>query len=333
MHRRLTIGVIGLGHLGAHHARLAAASATWSLTAVYDIDPARNTALASQYDLSPCESVDELIERCEAVVICTPTASHTDLALRAMGNGRHVLVEKPLCADEAELSALLTTTHRAGVVGAVGHIERFNPAFVAARPHLQSPRFIEAHRLNQFSPRGLATDVVLELMIHDIDLVCDLVGGAPVEIRAAGVPVLSDTDDIANCRLAFADGCVANLTASRISVSPMRKIRIFSVDQYTALDLSEKTAESYRLQRGTGGPPPPGWQPVAQWQERAILHCSFAVADTNALAVELADFHSAIVEGRPPRTDFAAAAVSVRVALQVAAACRDAARRAAAPTR
>ena len=317
-----TAGVIGVGHLGAHHARVLAQSASWHLVGVYDIDSQKNAAVTAQYNLAPCASADELIARSQAVVICTPTASHAQLALQAIAQGKHVFIEKPLCATRAEATALVDAARRQGLVGAVGHIERFNPAVAAARPHIVAPRFIEAHRLNQFSPRGLATDIVLEVMIHDIDLVRELVGSDPSEIRAAGVAVLSDTDDIANCRLMFPNGCVANLTASRISASPMRKMRIFSVDQYTSIDFAARSAESYRLVRGSPDPGLADWRPLAAWQERAIMHRSFPAGGSDALEAELADFHAAITGGRRPRVDIDEGAASLKVALAVADACR-----------
>ncbi|MBI3872716.1 MAG: Gfo/Idh/MocA family oxidoreductase [candidate division Zixibacteria bacterium] len=329
----LTIGVIGVGHLGSHHVRILAALDLWQLAGVFDVDARKNATVAAQYNLSTCGSIDELIERVQAVVICTPTESHAPLARRAIAQGRHVLVEKPLCSSDVEAGELIALARHSGVTAAVGHVERFNPALAVIRGHLGSPRFIEAHRLNQFSPRGLATDVILEMMIHDIDIVRDLVGAEPVEIRAAGVPVLSETDDIANCRLAFPDGCIANLTASRISATPMRKLRIFSADHYTVVDLAEKSAESYRLFGSAALPPAEGYRTLTQWQGKAIAHQAFAVPQVNALEAELRDFHAAILERRPPRVDFAEGARSLRLALAIAAACKESARAARNPER
>lgn len=325
MSERLTIGVIGVGHLGVHHVRLLSQSTRWSLRGIFDSDPVKNRDVAGQYKLQECASADELIARCDAVVVCTPTGSHFTLASAAIKSGKHVFVEKPLVGSNEEAVQLENLRLEHNVTGAVGLIERFNPAVLAVLDQIESPRFIEVHRLNSFSPRGLATDIVLEVMIHDIDLARWLVGEEPSEIRAAGVPVLSETDDIANCRLAFPSGCVVNLTASRISTSPMRKLRIFSVNRYTSIDLQAKTAESYRLFGEGEGIPVGSYSPVASWNGRAIGRSMADVPDSNALDAELHDFHTAIVDNRSPRVSFADGARSLKVALAVASACRDAA--------
>lgn len=325
MSERLTIGVIGVGHLGVHHVRLLAQSSQWTLAGIFDTDPAKNRDVAAQYHFAACSSADELIARCDAVVVCTPTDSHFALASAAISSGKHVFVEKPLVGSNQEAEQLEVLRKQHNVTGAVGLIERFNPAVLAVRDQIESPRFIEVHRLNSFSPRGLATDIVLEVMIHDIDLARWLVGEEPTEIRAAGVPVLSETDDIANCRLAFPSGCVVNLTASRISTSPMRKLRVFSVNRYTSIDLQAKTAETYRLFGEGEGIPTSSYSPVASWRGRAIGRSTAEVVDSNALDAELHDFHDAIVERRSPRVSFVDGARSLKVALSVAAACRGAA--------
>lgn len=330
---QLSIGVIGVGHLGSHHARILAGSRHWKLAGIFDLDPVKNTETAKTFNLPMHESAESLIARCDAIVVCTPTASHFELASASIRKGKHVFIEKPLVStnDEADRLEQLAASHKVTV--AVGLIERFNPAVMAVRDQIVSPRFIEVHRLNSFTPRGLATDIVLEVMIHDIDLARWLVGEEPAEIRAAGVPVLSETDDIANCRLAFPGGCVANLTASRISTSPMRKLRVFSVNRYTSIDLQAKTAETYRLfDDGEALPAAGPYSPVASWRGRAIGRHSADVPDANALEAELDDFHEAITRPRAPRVGLADGARSLKVALDVASACRQAAQIARAHT-
>jgi predicted dehydrogenase len=319
----LSIGVIGVGRLGSHHARIFNAMQGCQLAGVYDIVPDRNNETAAMYNLPPCQSAAELIERADAISICTPTESHFAIARDAIEQGRHVFIEKPVCAIEEDAITLTEMAQDAKVIGAVGLIERFNPAVVSARERIAKPKFIEAHRLNQFSPRGLTTDVVLELMIHDIDLTRYLVGDDPIEIRAAGVPVLSQTDDIANCRLAFPDGCVANLTASRISANPMRKIRFFSQDNYTSLDLASKSVESYRLFAADAAPNSAEYFTVAESQGRRIARWSAPIPEYDALEAELADFRDAVLERRAPRVDLTEGTKSLAVALAVARACRD----------
>jgi predicted dehydrogenase len=322
---RPAIGVAGVGHLGAHHARILHESAGWHLAGVYDIDSNRSLDVATQYGLPVCRDMEELLGRVDAVSVCTPTESHFPIACRAIELGRHVFVEKPVCSSNAEAESLVDMADRAGVLGAVGQIERFNPAVSAVRDRLGSPRFIEAHRLNQFSLRGLATDVVLELMIHDVDLARWLVGEEPAEIRASGVAVLAETDDIANCRLQFPGGCVANLTASRISTNPMRKIRIFSHDHYTSVDLSQKSADSYRLFRAGEDLPAKEYMTLAEGQGRRVARWTTPVTMFDALEAELADFHEAVTAGRAPRVSLAEGAKSLRVALDIVRACREAA--------
>jgi predicted dehydrogenase len=319
----LSIGVIGVGRLGSHHARVFSTLSGCRLAGIYDIMPERNDEVARKYNLPPCQSAADVIKRAEVISICTPTESHFAIAREAIQNGCHVFLEKPICGTEEDANTLADMARAANVIGAVGHIERFNPAVVVARDRIANPKFIEAHRLNQFSPRGLATDVVLELMIHDIDLTRYLVGDDPIEIRAAGVPVLSQTDDIANCRLAFPDGCVANLTASRISANPMRKIRFFSQDNYTSLDLASKSVESYRLFAADTAPDSSEYFTVAESQGRRIARWSAPIPDYDALEAELADFRDAIRERRAPRVDLNEGARSLSVALAVARACRD----------
>lgn len=325
MTNRLSIGVIGVGHLGAHHARLLAGSQRWRLAGICDIDHTKNQAVAEQYHLPICDSSDHLFSTCDAVIVCTPTRSHFELARKAIEAGKHVFVEKPLVGSDDEAAELCRLVAKHKVIGAVGLIERSNPAVLAVRDQIEAPRFIEAHRLNSFSPRGLETDIVLEVMIHDIDLALWLVGEEPSEIRAAGVPVLSGTDDIANCRLAFPSGCVANLTASRISTSPMRKLRVFSVNRYTSIDLQAKSAETYRLFDEGEAAPSASYFPVASWRGRTISRLSTDIPESNALGAELDDFHDAIALHRPPRVTFDEAARSLKVALAVARACREAA--------
>jgi len=319
----MAVGVIGIGHLGSHHARIYSQMAGCNLTAVFDIDPQKNADASQRYKLAECTSIDGLLKCVDALSICTPTETHFDVARAAIEQGKHILVEKPVCDSNDDAEALIDLAEKAGVVGAVGQIERFNPAVAGVRERIGRPRFIEGHRLNMFAPRCLETNVILDLMIHDIDLVRWLVGDEPNEIRAAGVPVLSHTDDIANCRMSFPDGCIANLTASRISVTPMRKIRVFSQDYYASLDLAAKSVDSYRLFDAAAHPDDHEYRTIAAMEGRRIARWSAPTPTYDALETELADFRDAIIDKRAPRVTLAEGAKSLKVALAVAAACRE----------
>lgn len=331
MAERIKVGVVGVGTLGTAHARTYAQLPSCRLSAVYDVDDERNRHTAGEYSLPICRDLDELLAHCEAVSIVTPTDTHCALAMKAIGRHKHVFIEKPVAASVAEAEKLIESACARGVVAAVGHIERFNPAFLAVKDELGEPRFIEAHRLNRFSPRGLETAVILELMIHDVDLVLSIVQSPIVEIRAAAVPVVSDTDDIANCRLLFENGCVANLTASRISAQPMRKLRVFTRDRYASLDLKEKTGELYRLFRKSGRQLelPPRYTPVVDAGNKHIARLGVLIGQGDMLAAELEDFLSAIAKKSAPRVGLAEAAKALSVALDIQRAAKEHRRQAA----
>ena len=243
----LATGVWGVGVWGEKHARVYHALEETRLAGVYDRDRARATEVAQHYGCQAFPSAEALLEACEAVSIAVPTVEHRAAAERAAAAGRHALVEKPMASTVAEADAMVEAARRAGTRLQVGQVERFNPALQAARPHIRAPKFIECHRLAVFQPRSLDIDVVFDLMIHDLDIVLDVVGSTPSSISAVGVAVLSENEDIANARLEFADGCVANLTASRVSQERLRRIRFFQGDAYLSVDLFEKSAELLRV--------------------------------------------------------------------------------------
>jgi predicted dehydrogenase len=236
-------GVWGVGVWGEKHARVYQALPEAELAGVYDHDPVRAREVAERYGCRAFESAEELLAACDAVSIAVPTVEHRAAAERAAAAGRHALVEKPMAVTVDEARAMITAARRANVVLQVGQVERFNPALLAARPHVRHPKFIEAHRLAVFQPRSLDVDVVFDLMIHDLDAVLDVVGASPSSVSAVGVAVLSGSEDIANARIEFEDGCVANLTASRVSQDRLRRIRFFQGDAYLSVDLFEKTCD------------------------------------------------------------------------------------------
>jgi predicted dehydrogenase len=236
-------GVWGVGVWGEKHARVYHTIDEATLVGVYDRDPRKAEEIAARHACRAFASASELLEHCEAISVAVPTVAHREAVEQCAAAGRHVLVEKPMAPTVADADAMLEAARRHGVRLQVGQVERFNPALIAARPFIRAPKFIECHRLATFQPRSLDIDVVFDLMIHDIDAVIDAVGSAPVNVSAVGVAVLSDNEDIANARLEFADGCVANLTASRVSQERLRRIRFFLSDSYLSVDLFEKTGE------------------------------------------------------------------------------------------
>jgi predicted dehydrogenase len=243
----LRVGVVGAGALGYHHVRLLREVSGATLIGFHDARADRAQQVATELGVRAYDSVDALIEECDAMTIAVPTPAHYAVAKAALERGRHLLIEKPLATSLAEADELLAVAARTGALVQTGHVERFNRAVRAALPYVETPRFIDSDRLAPFNPRGSDVAVVLDLMIHDIDLVLTLVGSHVADVAAVGVPVLTPTVDIANARVVFASGAVANITSSRVSRERMRKIRIFQQSGYISLDLAAGDGEFYRL--------------------------------------------------------------------------------------
>lgn len=254
MAERLRVGVVGVGSLGQHHARVYADLPGATLVAVHDLAPERARSVAERYGAAACVELQELLERVDALSIAVPTVDHHVVALQAIAAGRHLLVEKPFTTTLREADELIERARAKGLVLQVGHIERFNPAAEALYRNATQPRFIEVHRLGSFSARSLDIDVVLDLMIHDLDVILALDGSEPVQVEAVGVPVLTPKVDIANARLRFGSGLIANLTASRVSTEKVRKFRVFAPRTYISVDFAGREAQVYRLKDGEGGP-------------------------------------------------------------------------------
>ena len=240
---KLRIGVLGAGHLGKFHIQQAKEIESLDLIGFYDPDPEKVKSASQEFGIKGFLSMDELIDSVDIVDVVTPTLSHYECAAQALRKFKHVFIEKPITNTIEEARELLKLVHEAKVKVQVGHVERFNPAFVVAKDSIKDPQFIETHRLAQFNPRGTDVSVVLDLMIHDIDIILSVVDCPIKKISASGVAVLSDTPDIANARIEFVNGCVANITASRISMKNMRKSRFFQKDAYIAVDFLEKESE------------------------------------------------------------------------------------------
>lgn len=279
--------VIGVGHLGRHHARILASLPGITLAGVVDINRDRAVQVAAEHGTKAFGDVREMTGQVDVVVVAVPTESHAAVAMPWIEAGVHALVEKPIAQTVAQADALIAAAKAAGVVLAVGHSERFNPAVAAARPYVTDPRFIEVHRLGTFPDRSLDIDVVLDLMIHDLDLILSLVPSEIEGVEAVGVPVLTPKVDIANARIRFANGCIANLTASRISRDPVRKIRFFQRDSYVSIDTASREVEMYKLV------PQPGAVPK-------IGGGKLDVSGDEPLKRELEDFVAAVRGGHAP---------------------------------
>jgi predicted dehydrogenase len=248
--KRLRVGVVGVGHIGKNHARLYADLVPAHFTAIFDTDRAKAEELAAEFGVASAGSLADFAEQVDAASVATPTNTHFEIAHALLERGKHLLIEKPIAENTAHASELARLAAARNLVLQVGHVERFNPILSALETRLTRPRFIEAHRLSPYPNRSTDIGVVLDLMIHDLEIILHLVQSPLEHIDAVGVPVLSRGEDIANARLRFANGCVANITSSRISPERMRKIRVFQEDAYLSLDYQNQSGEIYR--RGNG---------------------------------------------------------------------------------
>ena len=275
-------------------------------TGIFDIDRDRSATVGAEYGVRVSPSLAELLDASDGVVIAVPTTAHEEVALEAIEAGLHVFVEKPMAPDTAAADRMIDAATERGVLMQVGHVERFNPALVAARPHLDRPLFVESHRLAPFTPRSLDVAVVLDLMIHDVDLLCSLVGRPVVKMAAAGVAVLSRYVDIANARLEFEGGAVANLTASRVSVSRVRKLRVWQRSGYLSLDLAAGRGEFYRVKDGVSvldGPSLPDGVPSLAGLASIVERIPIVGDGAEPLASEVASFRDAMAGlASPPVT-------------------------------
>ena len=244
--KALRVGVVGVGHIGSNHARLYAELPSVQFTSIYDVDAIRANTIGKKYDLIPAKSLEQFAEMIDAASIATPTNTHHKLAHALLSRGKHLLVEKPITENTRDASELAELAASERLVLQVGHVERFNPVLSALEARLTHPRFIEAHRLSPYPERSTDIGVVLDLMIHDLEIILHLVRSPVQSIDAVGVPVLSKGEDIANARLRFESGCIANITSSRISPERMRKIRVFQEDAYLSLDYQNQSGEIYR---------------------------------------------------------------------------------------
>jgi predicted dehydrogenase len=300
----LRVAVIGVGHLGKHHARILASLPGVELVGVVDTNRSRADEIAAAHHTRALYDAKELAGAVDAVTIAVPTEIHLEIARGFLTSGVPVLVEKPMTRTLEEADQLIDLAAKAGVPLAVGHTERFNPAVEIASTLLANPRFIEVHRLGAFPDRSLDIDVVFDLMIHDLDVVLSLVDSDVTAIEAVGVPVLTGRVDIANARLKFADGCIANLTASRISRDRVRKIRFFQPMAYLSIDYAAQKVEMWKLVRGQGAMP-------------SIEGGEVNVPGDEPLKLELADFVDAARSKRAPKVDGAQGRRALALATEI----------------
>lgn len=309
--RPVRVGVIGTGALGYHHARLYRALPDAELVGIFDTNPARAAQVARELGATAFPSMEALLERIEAASVVVPTSVHTEVGTAVLERGIHALVEKPLADTVAGADQLVAAASRTGAKLQVGHVERFNRAVRAALPHLEAPRFLQSERLAPFSPRGTDVAVILDLMIHDLDLVLELVRSPVTEVRATGVAILTPHVDIANARVEFANGAVALITASRVSRERTRKLRIFQETGYFSLDLAAGGGHFYRLK--------PEWQALkAQKIEDVVEHMRLEAPEAEPLKLELQSFLAAARGESDVVVSGAAGAQALALALRVA---------------
>jgi predicted dehydrogenase len=312
---RLPVGVVGVGALGQHHARHLAGLRDVRLVGVYDVDRARATKIAGELGTIAFTDMDELLAQVEAVTVAVPTPAHAEVGIRALKRGVPVLMEKPLTSTLAEADALIAEARRRKVQLQVGHIERYNRAIRAAEAYLDGPRYIESLRLAPFQPRGTDVAVVLDLMIHDLDLVLHLTGSVATEVRASGLPVLSPHLDIANARVEFANGAVALATASRVARERIRRLRLFQPNGYFSLDLATGGGEFMRVRAG--------WQPgTGRELADVVEQIELAAPEADALSLELQSFVHAVRGEREVVVRGEEGRAALELALRVADAVR-----------
>ena len=314
----LKAGVLGAGHLGKIHLRLLQESKKFELVGFFDPFTENAEKVAKEFGYKLFDSIEELIAAVEVVDIVTPTLSHFECAKKAIEKGRHIFIEKPITKTVLEAEAIKTLASQFHVQGQVGHVERFNPAFTAVKDKIDAPMFIETHRLAEFNPRGTDVPVVLDLMIHDIDIILSVVNSKVKNVHASGISVISETPDIANARIEFENGCVANLTASRISMKNMRKTRFFQKDAYISVDFLEKKSEIVRMKDVPNNPDEFAMiLQNAEGVKKQIYFDNPEIENNNAILDELESFADAINNGTRPIVSLRQGAEALRVAQMI----------------
>ncbi len=315
----MNVGIAGLGHLGKIHLKLLGEIPQYSIKAIYDIDKQVIDSLTYQKDVTVCSNYDELLQLCEVVLIITPTPTHFELASKAIKKGKHVFIEKPATDNPDDTKVLINLAKEAGVIVQIGHVERFNPAFTAAKDYFENPTFIEIERLACYNSRGTDVSVVLDLMIHDIDLLLNTVKSKIRKISASGASIVSKTSDWAKVKIDFDNGCVANLTANRLSVSNVRKMTVFQKNTFIHVDLLNKTTNIQKInpitsnsnQKGIVLNSGVGLQQFEMLQNQPIIH------PVNAIKTELEIFYKSIAENFPLAVSLADAEIALQVVKEI----------------
>ncbi|MCK4561619.1 MAG: Gfo/Idh/MocA family oxidoreductase [Flavobacteriaceae bacterium] len=314
----LKVGVLGAGHLGKIHLRLLNQSSKYELVGFYDPIKENALSVAKEFGYKIFDTIEELIKAVDVIDIVTPTLNHYDCAKSAIKNGKHVFIEKPITKTVAEAEELRDLVKTYNVRGQVGHVERFNPAFTAVKNKITNPMFIECHRLAEFNPRGTDVPVVLDLMIHDIDIILSVVNSKVKKINASGVSVISETPDIANARIEFENGCVANLTASRISMKNMRKTRFFQKDAYISVDFLDKKSEVVKMKDVPENPDEFAMiLQNAEGVQKQIYFENAKIEPNNAILDELESFADAINNNTIPIVSLHQGTEALKVAQQI----------------
>lgn len=314
----LKVGVLGAGHLGKIHLKLLNQSPKYQLIGFYDADQINAKKVVNEFGYKYFDSVSKLINAVDVVDIVTPTLSHFNCAKEAITSGKHIFIEKPITKTLNEAIAIRTLVSQNHIKGQVGHVERFNPAFTAVKDLIKSPMFIEAHRLAEFNPRGTDVPVVLDLMIHDIDIILSVVNSEVKSVHASGVSVISETPDIANARIEFENGCVANLTASRISMKNMRKTRFFQKDAYISVDFLEKKSEVVKMKDVPKNPDEFAMiLQNAEGVKKQIYFENPIIENNNAILDELETFADAINNDTTPIVTLKDGTKALKVAQQI----------------
>jgi predicted dehydrogenase len=296
---KIRVGVVGVGHIGKNHARLYADLPSADFTAVYDIDQSRAQQIANEFGVRAASSLQDFAAQVDAASVAATTSAHFEIGRDLLGDGKHLLIEKPIAENPVDATELAELAARQNLVLQVGHVERFNPVLGALEARLTHPRFIEAHRLSPYPHRSTEIGVVLDLMIHDLEIILHLVRSPVETIDAVGVPVLSRGEDIANARMRFENGCVANVTSSRISPESMRKIRVFQEDAYLSLDYQNQSGEIYRRKGGS------------------IVRSEVEIEREEPLKRQLAEFIECARTGRAPKVSGFQATAALELAVEI----------------